>query len=123
MQDFKKLRVWQKAHDLALAVYRATRTFPKDELFGITGQLRRCSSSISANIAEGCGRNGAPELARFLHIAMGSASELESHLLLALDLNLLSGPAHTQLSADVVSVKRMLTVLIQKLRLTPKSDN
>ena len=75
MQDFKTLLVWQKAHQLTLAVYPATRTFPSGELYGLTSQIRRACASIPANIAEGCGRGGDMELARFCVIAMGSASE------------------------------------------------
>jgi four helix bundle protein len=79
MKDFRTLTVWQKAHQLTLAVYKATRGFPKEEMYGLTSQVRRASSSIPANIAEGCGRDGDAELARFFQIAMGSASELEYH--------------------------------------------
>jgi four helix bundle protein len=80
MRDFKEYKVWEKSHYLALEVYRVTATFPKEELYGLTSQIRRASTSIPANIAEGCGRSGNTELARFLQIAMGSASELEYHL-------------------------------------------
>jgi four helix bundle protein len=83
MQDFRKLVAWRKAHELTLRVYDVTASFPKDEVYGLTSQMRRASSSIPANIAEGCGRNGNAELARFVYIALGSASELEYHLLLA----------------------------------------
>jgi hypothetical protein len=72
VKDFHELKVWQKAHELTLAVYQVTATFPREELYGLTSQLRRCSSSIPANLAEGCGRNGAAEFARFCSIAMGS---------------------------------------------------
>lgn len=83
MKDFKKLIVWKKAHEMTLNIYRTTKSFPKDEVYGLTSQLRRAASSIPANIAEGCGRNSDAELARFLQIAAGSASEVEYHLLLA----------------------------------------
>ena len=89
VKDFRELKVWQKAHQLTLAVYELTATFPREELYGLTAQLRRAGSSIAANLAEGCGRNGDAELARFCSIAMGSASELEYHLLLARDLKLI----------------------------------
>lgn len=115
MRDFRELKVWQKAHELTLAVYRATTSFPRDELYGLTSQLRRCSSSIPANIAEGCGRNGEAEFARFCSIAMGSASELEYHLLLAKDLTLIKPEDHTPLAERAVELKRMLTALHQKL--------
>jgi four helix bundle protein len=90
VRNFKDLKVWEKAHQLTLAVYQVTQTFPKEELYGLTSQIRRSCVSIPANIPEGCGRNGDAELARFLHIGMGSASELEYHLLLAHHLNLLT---------------------------------
>ena len=82
MKDFRELKVWRKAHELTLAVYQITASFPREELSGLTAQLRRASSSIAANLAEGCGRNGDAELARFCSMAMGSASELEYHVLL-----------------------------------------
>jgi four helix bundle protein len=115
VKDFRDLHVWQKAHHLALAVYRLTASFPREELYGLTTQLRRSASSIAANLAEGCGRNGDAELARFCSIAMGSASELEYHLLLARDLKLLNAADHTDLAQQATEVKRMLTGLLQKL--------
>jgi len=115
MRDFRLLKVWNKAHELTIAVYRATRSFPKEELYGLTSQIRRSCESIPANIAEGCGRTGGAELARFLNIAMGSASELEYHLLLSHDLDLLDATKYKQLAAGVVEVKRMLTSFVQKL--------
>src|SRR5213593_1688458 len=115
MRDFRELKVWEKAHNLTLAVYKATASFPKDELYGLTSQIRRSCASIAANIAEGCGRSGEAELARFLHIALGSASELEYHLLLSFDLGLLTKSDFDQLSTDVVEVKQMLTSFIKKL--------
>jgi four helix bundle protein len=116
MKGFRDLKVWEKAHALTLAVYRVTRTFPKEELYGLTSQIRRSCSSIPANIAEGCGRSGDPELARFLQIAMGSASELEYHLLLARDLNLLQPSDYEPLSNEAIEVKRVLASFLKKLR-------
>jgi four helix bundle protein len=116
MKDFRELKVWQKAHEVTLAVYRATKSFPKEEQFGLTAQVRRSAESVAANIAEGCGRNGDPEFARFLQIAMGSASETEYHLLLAKDLGLLSASEYDPMAGSVEEVKRMLTALIRKLR-------
>jgi four helix bundle protein len=101
---------------VTLAVYKVTGTFPKDELYGLTSQIRRACASIPANIAEGCGRNSDAELARFLQIAMGSASELDYHLLLARDLGFLSGAVYEQLVSELQEVRRMLNVFIQKLR-------
>jgi four helix bundle protein len=90
MRDFREIKVWAKAHRLTLEVYRVTATFPGEEIYGLTSQLRRSAVSIPANIAEGFGRGGNTELARFLQIGMGSASEVEYHILLAWDLNLLT---------------------------------
>jgi four helix bundle protein len=115
MKDFRELKVWQKAHGLTLLIYKVTATYPREEVYGLTSQTRRACASIPANIAEGCGRRGDAEFARFLQIAMGSASELEYHLLLAHDLSFISGAHYERLSADVIEVKRMLASLLQKL--------
>ena len=117
MQDFRELKVWQKAHELTLSVYKTTRSFPRDELYGLTSQLRRATVSIPANIAEGCGRSGGKELRRFLDIAMGSASEVQYHLLLARDLEFLEN--WQPLNDHITEIKRMLAALIKKL----KTDN
>lgn len=119
MRDFKTLQVWQKSHALVLALYRITGTFPKDEMYGLTSQIRRAAVSIPANIAEGCGRNGDAELARFLQISMGSASEVEYYLQLALDLSFIRLEVFTPLERDLVEVKRMLNSFLQKLRVNP----
>jgi four helix bundle protein len=116
VKDFKDLKVWQKSHQLVLSICRETAAFPKDELYALTNQMRRAGVSIPANIAEGCGRNGDAELARFLHISMGSASELEYLLLLAHDLNLLNTTSYERHAADATEVKRMLAPFIQKLK-------
>ena len=115
MQDFRNLAVWQKAHSLTLDVYRLTEAFPRREMFGLTSQLRRSSSSISANLAEGCCRSQL-EFARFIQIALGSASETEYHLLLAHDLGFLRSEDYARLSPEVVDVKRMLSVLQQRIQ-------
>lgn len=114
--DFKKLKVWQKSHAVTLAVYKASRKFPKEEIYGLTSQIRRASVSVPANIAEGCGRNGDTEYARFLQIAMGSASELEYHLLLSQDLGFLVPSDYDQIVRDLSEVKQMLTSFIKKLK-------
>ena len=116
MKDFKELKVWEKAHALTLQVYEETRHFPREELYGLTSQLRRAASSIAANIVEGCGRRSDGEFTRFLQIARGSASELEYHLLLARDLHLLVDAAFRNLDAKVVEVERMLTGLVKKVQ-------
>ena len=116
VKDFHELKVWQKAHELTLAVYRVTVGFARAELYGLTSQLRRASASVAANLAEGCGRSGDAEFARFCSIAMGSASELEYHLLLARDLKLFKPGDYEKLAPRAIELKRMLTALIQKLK-------
>jgi len=116
VKDFKDLRVWSKAHAMTIGVYKTTKDFPREELFGITSQMRRAASSIGANIAEGTGRRSDGELTRYLHIARGSAAELEYHLLLARDLDLLSTVKFDLLNGQVDEVQRMLTSLIQQVQ-------
>lgn len=116
MKNYRNLAVWAKAHQLTLTIYKMTATFPKDELFRLTSQIRRSCSSIPANIAEGYGRGSDGELLRFLNIAGGSASELDYHLLLARDIGLIDAEAYTQLELATNEVMRMLNGLIQKLK-------
>ena len=116
MQSFRNLRVWEKSHQLTLDIYAFSKVFPRDEMFGLTSQMRRASASVGMNIAEGCCRKGDIEMARFLQMAMGSASELEYQLVLAHDLNYLRNPAYERLSIQVVEVKRMLSSLMQKVK-------
>lgn len=116
MKDFKKLKVWQKAHRLTLDVYKASTTFPREELYGLTSQIRRSCLSIPSNIAEGCGRGSDTDFARFLQISMGSSSEVEYLLILSRDLQILTSDYYETLSDDVIQVKRMLTSLIKTLR-------
>jgi len=120
MQDFRKLRVWAAAHQVTLAAYRITRRFPRDELYSLTSQIRRSAASVCANIAEGCGRGSRREFARLLHIAQGSASELEYHWILALDLGLVDQTVYGQITAGVTDVKRMLTGLVRRLERTAR---
>jgi four helix bundle protein len=115
MKNFRDLKVWSKAHKLALACYAITRHFPREEMFGLTSQIRRAGSSIGANIAEGCGRRGNSELHRFLQMAMGSANELEYHFLLSKDLGYLKVDDHNRVHDHVEEVKRMLASLIRKV--------
>ena len=115
MRDFRELKVWHKAHELTLGVYRATKLFPKEELYSLTSQIRRAAVSIAANIAEGAGKNSRAEFARFLQIALGSASELEYHLLLSRDLGYLAPEIHLLLSEQVVETKKMLSGFVQYL--------
>jgi four helix bundle protein len=114
-RDFRELKVWEKAHWLTLAAYQCTTSFPRDETFGLTSQIRRSASSVPANIAEGCGRGGG-DLARFCRIAAGSASELQYHLLLARDLGYLEEAAYASLEQLASEVERMLAGFIGRLQ-------
>ena len=120
MQDFKKLSVWKKSHLLTLELYKATSSFPNSEIYGLTSQIRRASASIPANIAEGCCRGSDLEFKHFLTIALGSASELEYHLLLAKDLHFLKEESHNNLNIQTNEVKKMLIAFINKLKETRK---
>ncbi len=115
MKDFRELKVWEKAHQLALAIYRVTAKFPKEELYGLTSQIRRASMSIPTNIAEGCGRSTDAEFARFLQIAMGSACETEYQLLLSLDLGIMAQDEYSKLQGITQDVKRMLGALLKTI--------
>jgi four helix bundle protein len=115
MGDFKKFNVWQAAHSLTCRVYRVTESFPKTEAYGITSQLRRSAASIAANIAEGCGRGGDAELKRFVQISLGSATELEYHLLLSRDIGLLDPTSHSMLSDQTRRIQSMLAGLRRTL--------
>ena len=116
MRNYRNLRVWNEAHQLTLAIYKVTQSFPKDERFGLTSQIRRACSSIAANLAEGCGRRSDGEMARFVQIAMGSGSELSYHLLLAMDLDFLAKEQYGELNAHLERVMKMLSALSAKLR-------
>jgi four helix bundle protein len=116
VQNFRDLKVWAKAHALTLAVYQATENFPKEERYGLTSQTRRATASIPTNIAEGCVRSSDADFGRFLHIALGSTSELEYLILLGRDLQFISTAVHDSLTADLHEVKRMLIALISRLK-------
>lgn len=115
MRDFHNYIVWQRGHQFALDVYKQTKSFPKEELFGMTSQLRRASTSIPINVAEGCGRRSDAEFAHFLNIAAGSASEVEEELLLSFDLEFLDKEPFLQLDKEVKEIKAMLGKLIETL--------
>jgi four helix bundle protein len=116
MKDFRNLKVWEKAHSLTLAVYKASGRFPRQELFGLTSQMRRCSASIGANIAEGCGKRGNNEFQRYLQIASGSPSELDYHFLLARDLGFFEEIDYRRLAGELLQLRKMLTSLLQKVQ-------
>jgi four helix bundle protein len=116
MRDFREIKVWEKAHALTLRLYEVTRSFPKEEMYGLTSQIRRAAASIGANIAEGCVKNTDPDFARYLQNALGSASELEYHLLLGKDLGFLASSQYAELDESAKELKKMLTSFITKLR-------
>jgi len=122
MRDFRQLKVWQKAHALTLGIYRATAAFPREEVYGITSQMRRYSASMGANIAEGCGRTGNGDFHRFLNVAVASAAESEYFLLLARDLALIPVKSYGTLQEDVLEVQRMLASLLRKVDGARKSN-
>ena len=120
MMDFHDIQVWQKAYDLTLKIYKSTESFPKHEIYGLTGQIRRAAISIPCNIAEGCVKNSDADFARFLDIAIGSASEVECQLLPARDLKYLEKQKYQELNNEIVEIKRMLTSFIKTLRKTQR---
>ena len=108
MRDFHKLGIWQRSHQLTLDVYKVSQVFPKDELFGLTSQVRRAASSIPTNLAEGCGRASNKDYAHFLQIAIGSASEVEYELLLAHDLEYINDEAFNKLTSETIAIRKMI---------------
>ena len=115
MRNYRDLKVWSKSYGLSLELYRLSRSFPKEELYGITSQLRRAAVSIGANLAEGCGRRTNAEMARFVRISMGSASELDHHLLLCKDLGFLQDEDYKRTSRGLVEIRKMLAALLDSI--------
>ncbi len=118
MRDFRQLRVWEESHSLALIIYKITKEFPKEELFTLTSQMRRSAASVPSNIAEGCGRGSSADYARFLQIALGSATELDYQLILARDLGYVNPSKYDRLNDKMDKVKRQLAKLLRKVRQT-----
>ena len=116
MQNFKDLLIWQEAHQLTLKIYESSKSFPKEETFGITSQLRRAAVSIPCNVAEGCGRYTAKDFANFLQIALGSTNETDYLTFLAKDLNYLSENQYVDLQGHLNKVRAMNINLIEKVR-------
>lgn len=115
MRNYRDLQVWGKAHSLTLELYRISQGFPREEVYGISSQLRRAAVSIGANLAEGCGRRSSAELARFVRIAMGSAGELDYHLLLSRDLGFMAADEFMSASAALTEVRKMLTSFLNSV--------
>ena len=124
MQNYKDLKVWEKAHQFVLSVYADSKTFPREEIYSLTNQLRRASSSIPANIAEGCGKYSQIDFAKYLNIALGSANESEYFILLSKDLGYLAIDRYESLTSLINEIKATLIALISKVRVnsTFKSD-
>ncbi len=125
MRDFRQLDVWHAAHALTLQVYRLTQTFPREEIYGLTSQIRRSSSSVAANIAEGCGRDTDRDFLRFLGISGASATETEYQLLLARDLGYVATDLYVPADELVQKTKRMIVGLSRRIRtdLNARSDD
>lgn len=115
MRDFKNYTIWQTSHKFTLKIYELTKSFPLDERFGLTSQLRRASASVPTNISEGCGRDSEVEFARFLTIAQGSISEVEYLLILSSDLNYITVKNSKELIEEIVQVRKQIHSLKQKL--------
>lgn len=115
MRNFQELTIWVKSHQLTLKIYSTTKSFPKDELFGLISQMRRSAFSIPTNIAEGCGRNTNPDFKRFLTIATGSTSELEYQCILSKDLKFISEETFNNLQSEIVEFRKMIYSFSNKL--------
>ena len=116
MQDFKKLRVWQAAHALTVEIYKCTRSFPPEERFVLTAQLRSVALSIESNIAEGFGRGTRADTARFLQMSTGSAAEVSSQLIVARDVDYLTITKFKELDSAATRVRKMLIRLMLRLK-------
>lgn len=118
MRDFRKLVVWEKAHKFALEVYNISKLFPKEELFGITSQIRRAALSIPANIAEGSGKNTSKDFSRYLSIAAGSASEVDYLLFFIKELKIVDDSQVDKLISEISEIKKILNSLQSKINMT-----
>jgi len=116
MHDHRRLRVWQAANAFSVAIYSATKSFPIDERYALTTQMRKAAVSIQSNIAEGCGRGTRADTARFLQLSIGSIAEVSSQLHLSRDLGYLTPDAYVQLDAKAIHIRHMLVRLLRTLR-------
>ena len=122
MQNYKDLKVWYKAHEFTVKIYEVTKQFPREEIYGVTSQMRRAALSIPANIAEGCGKFTQPDLARYSDIALGSANESEYFILLSNDLSYISVEYFEILNKMINEIKAMLITLIKKVRFVIEAE-
>ncbi len=115
IKSYKDLIVWQKAVDLAIKVYKITNNFPKEEIYGLTSQMRRASVSIASNIAEGRNRGTRKDFNQFLRISLGSCSELQTQIEISKRLNLIKDADHKEADSLIIEISKMLNVIISKL--------
>ena len=115
MQDYQKLKVWQKSHEFVLKIYKATSSFPREEIYALVSQIRRAAVSIPSNISEGCGRFGNRELKHFMSIAMGSATEVKYQLMLSKDLGYIPTGDYNNLNDEVIEIRKMLASYIKRI--------
>jgi len=115
MHNFKELKIWQKAIDVCVDVYKATVNFPKDELFGLNAQMKRSAVSVAANISEGAGRNSDKEFVHFLGVANGSSYELQTHIVIACRVSLLNEELAEDLLSQIDEIQKMNRGLQQTL--------
>lgn len=120
MKDFKELIIWQRSHKLTLSIYNLSKSFPREEIYGLTSQMLRSAASIPTNIAEGTGRNTDPDFNRFLVLAMGSAAELEYQLILSKDLGYCNLAEFESLTNELIEIRKMINAFIQKIQLRIK---
>lgn len=121
-KGYEDLIVWQKAIDLSVLVYECTRAFPKEEIYGLTSQMRRCAVSVASNIAEGCARNNSGEFSHFLGIASGSVAELKTQLIICQRINIVIENNALTLMGKVVEIERMLSALAKSIK-KPQKPN
>lgn len=115
MRNFLNLKIWKRSHLFTLKIYNITKSFPREEVFGLSSQMRRSSSSIPTNIAEGCGRNTNPQFIHFLNIASGSCSEIQYQLILSKDLTYISEEAFEELHSEIIEIRKMIYHYASKL--------
>ncbi|MGG1924302.1 four helix bundle protein [Chryseobacterium cucumeris] len=116
MANFKELLVWQRSIDFVTEIYRTTEAFPKDEIYGLTSQIRRAAVSIPSNIAEGNSRRSKPDYSQFLKISRGSCAEVETQLIISKNLKFLNENEHLKLNEKIIEISKMLNGLINSLQ-------
>ncbi len=114
--NFKELKIWQRAIQLSLLIYKVSGSFPKEEVFGLTSQIRRCSVSVPSNIAEGCGRNTPKQLVHFLNIAMGSLTELDTQVIICKELGYIKQWTADEILSEIIELQKMINVFRIKIK-------